>query len=61
MVDVNFRQLTARLVEQAHTEKLRCVVWTVNRATDIRRMLKWGVDGITTDFPDKAMKERDEG
>jgi glycerophosphoryl diester phosphodiesterase len=32
------------------------VVWTVNQVSEMRRMVKLGVDGITTDFSDKAMK-----
>jgi glycerophosphoryl diester phosphodiesterase len=56
MIDVNHRHVTARLVERAHAENLKCVVWTVNQVSEMRRMVKLGVDGITTDFPDKAMK-----
>lgn len=55
MIDVNYRHVTERLVEQAHAEKLQCVVWTVNRVSEMRRMMKLGVDGITTDFPDKLV------
>jgi glycerophosphoryl diester phosphodiesterase len=28
------------------------VVWTVNEAADMRRMIEWRVDGIISDYPD---------
>jgi len=28
------------------------VVWTVNSATDMQRMIELGVDGIISDYPD---------
>ncbi len=56
MIDVNHRYTTARWVARARAQKLRCVVWTVNRVLDMRRAVKLGVDGITTDFPDKAAR-----
>ena len=31
------------------------MVWTVNQADDIRRLLDWGVDGLITDRPDIAV------
>ncbi|MGI4760088.1 MAG: glycerophosphodiester phosphodiesterase family protein [Janthinobacterium lividum] len=33
-----------------------CLVpWTVNRETDLRLLLEWGVAGITTDYPDRLL------
>jgi glycerophosphoryl diester phosphodiesterase len=34
---------------------LRLVPWTVNEADDIVRILELGVDGITTDYPNRAL------
>jgi glycerophosphoryl diester phosphodiesterase len=39
-------------VRQLHAEGMRVIPWTVNSASDWQRLLSWGVDGITTDFPD---------
>jgi glycerophosphoryl diester phosphodiesterase len=30
--------------------------WTVNDPADWQRLLAWGVDGITTDYPDRLLK-----
>jgi glycerophosphoryl diester phosphodiesterase len=40
-------------VRQLHAEGVRVVPWTVNDAANWARLLDWGVDGITTDFPDR--------
>jgi len=40
-------------VLQLHAAGVRVVPWTVNHSDDWQRLLDWGVDGITTDFPDR--------
>ena len=32
-------------------------VWTINKKKDIRKMVKWKVDGIITNYPDRVRKE----
>ncbi|MBJ6107533.1 glycerophosphodiester phosphodiesterase [Hymenobacter sp. BT523] len=34
---------------------LRIVPWTVNEPDDLRRFIRLGVDGITTDYPDRLL------
>jgi glycerophosphoryl diester phosphodiesterase len=35
--------------------QVRVIPWTVNKPPDMRRMIAWGVDGIITDYPDRAL------
>jgi glycerophosphoryl diester phosphodiesterase len=38
-------------IADAHANNLAVHVWTVNHADDMRRLLRWGVDGVMTDRP----------
>lgn len=49
------RVVTRRFVRVMRRVGLPVQVWTVNRAEDMRRLLKWGVQGIITDVPDLAI------
>ncbi len=46
--------LTEETLAEAHALGLRVVPWTVNRPADMRRLIRWGVDGLITDRPDLA-------
>ena len=46
------RVVSRRFVEEAHRAGLSVQVWTVNRESDARRLLAWGVDALITDRPD---------
>jgi glycerophosphoryl diester phosphodiesterase len=48
----DYLDLDAQAVEQARALGLRVVPWTVNRRTDMERMLAFDVDGMITDRPD---------
>jgi glycerophosphoryl diester phosphodiesterase len=47
-----FRLLTPGVIAGLHERGLVVWVWTVNDASDMRRLLEWGADGIITDRPD---------
>jgi glycerophosphoryl diester phosphodiesterase len=49
------RHVTARFVADAHRRGLRVFPYTVNAPAEIRRLRDLGVDGIFTDFPERAM------
>jgi glycerophosphoryl diester phosphodiesterase len=51
-----FDTLTQDLVAKAHERGLRVIPWTVNRRAAMRRLIRWGVDGLITDRPDVALK-----
>ena len=47
--------LTEALLSQAHSLDLLVIPWTVNSRDDMLRMMDWGVDGLITDWPDRAV------
>jgi glycerophosphoryl diester phosphodiesterase len=49
--DMNF--LDELQVRQLHVAGIAVMPWTVNDSKDWDRLLHWGVDGITTDYPDR--------
>jgi glycerophosphoryl diester phosphodiesterase len=44
-----------KFVEAAHARNMRVQVWTVNDIDSMKRLLKHGVDGIMTDYPQKLI------
>lgn len=53
-IDVSQSSLTPEVVAAAHDRHLRVGTWTVNATDTIDRVLNDGVDGITTDDPQKV-------
>lgn len=49
----SFHFLDEALVRELHAAGVRVVPYTVNEPAQWRRLLDWGVDGITTDYPDR--------
>lgn len=45
--------VTKEYVEAAHERNLDVHVWTINKTEDMKRLIKIGVDGIMTDYPDR--------
>ena len=46
--------LTRAAIAEAHDLGLAVISWTVNDPADMRRLVAWGIDGLITDFPDRA-------
>ena len=53
----DFRTVTPAAVKQlrTHFPTLRLVPWTVNELTDMHRLYHLGVDGMTTDYPNRLL------
>ena len=51
-----FKDVTSELVQEAHSLSLIVCTWTVNEIEDIENMIDAGVDGIITDYPNRAQK-----
>lgn len=56
----NLKNATQQHIYFTHRLDRRIHVWTVNEEADMRRLFKWGVDGIFTDDPQLAVKVRGE-
>ena len=54
-VNPALRYVTRRFVEDAHRRGLRVFIYTVNDPADLARLREWGVDGVFTDFPERAL------
>ena len=47
----NYKDVNKEIVQTSHDKGLPVNVWTVNRESDMLRMIDYGVDGIMTDYP----------
>ncbi|QJW92453.1 glycerophosphodiester phosphodiesterase [Spirosoma taeanense] len=49
-----YRLLSQNKVKRLQEQSIKVIPWTVNQRNDMSRLKKWGVDGIITDYPDRA-------
>jgi glycerophosphoryl diester phosphodiesterase len=49
----DYRFLDQRQTRQLHAEGIRVLPWTANKPSHWQPLLDWGVDGMTTDYPDQ--------
>ncbi len=52
----DFTLLSQDEIKTCHRLKMRVIPWTVNEEKDMTELKEWGVDGIITDYPDRARK-----
>ena len=46
-----YKDIKKNNIEEAHNQGLVVNTWTVNRESDMMRMIEYGADGIFTDYP----------
>ena len=52
----HFELLNKDVVDKLHAKGMKVIPWTVNEDRDIRRVAEMGIDGIITDYPNRAVK-----
>jgi glycerophosphoryl diester phosphodiesterase len=52
----HFSLVDQSVVNYCQTNKIKLVPWTVNEIADLEKMKQFPIDGIITDYPDRAMK-----
>lgn len=50
----HFRLLSKKKIIRLHQQSIKVIPWTVNKRTDMLRLKEWGVDGLITDYPNRA-------
>ena len=54
MMATSYKNVSQELIDCAHGNDIKINVYTVNDPNDISRMIKLGVDGICSDYPDRV-------
>ena len=52
-VNVDYRYATKRLVDNIHAAEKKIFCWTANKTLPMKRLIRIGVDGIITNYPEK--------
>lgn len=55
----NYNLVDSALVAEGHRRNMQIIPWTVNEIKDMGRLLEMGVDGLITDYPDRALLLRE--
>ena len=53
-INPSHKKLTLDMIKKVQEEGFEVFTWTVNDTTRIKELTSWRVDGIITDFPDRA-------
>ena len=52
----DYRLVDADLLQQAHERGMQVIPWTVNETDEMERLIERGVDGLITDYPNRAVR-----
>ena len=52
----NFMLVNAEMITTCHDRGIKVIPWTVNEIVDLERMRSLDLDGLITDYPDRAVK-----
>ncbi|MDH5598299.1 MAG: glycerophosphodiester phosphodiesterase family protein [Cyclobacteriaceae bacterium] len=51
-----YKLLTQEVIQELHDLNIKVIPWTVNTEEEMIQMIEMGVDGLISDYPDRAMK-----
>lgn len=51
-----YQLLSQENVKEMQVAGMKIIPWTINEISDIEKLVNWEVDGIITDYPDRALK-----
>ncbi|MCG8323739.1 MAG: glycerophosphodiester phosphodiesterase [Cytophagales bacterium] len=51
-----YKLLDANVIEKLHKKNIKVIPWTINDPVEMKLMIEWGVDGIITDYPNRAIR-----
>jgi glycerophosphoryl diester phosphodiesterase len=54
----SYQHLTPEMIQFCHSKGMQVVPWTINSTEKMQQFEAWGVDGIITDYPNRAPKIR---
>lgn len=52
----DFNLINKTMVDHLQSQDIKLIPWTVNEETDIMQVLKYGVYGIISDYPDRVIR-----
>lgn len=52
----HYKLLSKEKVEFLHKQGMKVIPWTINETDDMKKVIAMGVDGIITDYPDRAIQ-----
>ncbi|WP_117584378.1 glycerophosphodiester phosphodiesterase [Neotamlana sedimentorum] len=55
MVSPYFKLLNKTTVEDLQAQNYQVIPWTVNKTSNLEKMIALNVDGIITDYPDRLV------
>lgn len=56
MYNPEFPLVTVELIKELHHKNIQIIPWTVNEIADMKTLITMGVDGIITDYPNRAIE-----
>lgn len=51
-----YQLLSQDIVKEIQMAGMKVIPWTVNDSKEMNKLIAWGVDGIITDYPDRALE-----